>query len=147
MNRKLLFILTILIVFASAELVFADTYHEASVPGWNETHTSFYDENLNPVTGIRFIDNAYYMFSDDGILQTDVYSINPSDGKLYYFGKTGEGAIYTGVYKGKYYSSGIPEKTGVSSQLLKLSNGSYYYINASGKIYSPGKAGVYKAAL
>lgn len=145
MNRKLLFILTILIVFASAELVFADTYHEASVPGWNETHTSFYDENLNPVTGIRFIDNAYYMFSDDGILQTDVYSINPSDGKLYYFGKTGEGAIYTGVYKGKYYSSGIPEKTGVSSQLLKLSNGSYYYINASGKIYSPGKAGVYKA--
>lgn len=91
-----------------------------------------------------FIDNAYYKFSNDGMLQTNIYAVNNADNKLYYFGSTGAGTLYSGIYKGIYYTAGAAEKVKVSSDLSKLADGNYYYIDSTGKIYTVNTAGVYK---
>ena len=83
MNKKISLVLTVLIILSSANFAFAETADVTAVPGWNAEHTVYLDENLNPVKGIALIDGIYYSFSDDGILQKDVFGTNSADNKLY----------------------------------------------------------------
>ena len=144
MNKKISLILTVLIVLSSANFAFAETSASAATPGWNEEHTSYLDSELNPAKGIVLIDGIYYSFSDEGILQKDVYGTNNADGKLYYFDSNGHGSPYTGLYNGIYYTDGNIKKPSASG-ITKLDNGKYYYITSDGNIFTPQGQGVYKA--
>ena len=145
MNKKISLVLTVLIILSSANFAFAETADVTAVPGWNAEHTVYLDENLNPVKGIALIDGIYYSFSDDGILQKDVFGTNSADNKLYYFNASGKGSLYTGIYNGSYYVEGTAKDISVSSALTKLDDGKYYYITASGTIFKPSGSGIYKA--
>lgn len=145
MNKKISLVLTVLIILSSVNFAFAETTDETAVPGWNAERTVYLDENLNPVKGIVLIDGTYYSFSEDGILQKDIYGINSADNKLYYFDADGKGTLYTGIYNGKYYTDGVKKDKPASSGITKLDDGKYYYITASGNIFTPSGSGVYKA--
>ena len=145
MNKKISLVLSVLIALSSVNFAFAETPDETTVPGWNTERTAYLDDELNPVRGIVLIDGIYYSFSDDGILQKSVYGVNPTDGKLYYFGDDGSGSLYSGIYGGKYYADGIKQDTPAVSGITGFDDGNYYYINTSGNIFTPAGSGVYKA--
>ena len=144
MNKKISLVLTILIILSSVNFAFAETADETAVPGWNAEHTIYLDEEFNPVKGIVLIDGIYYSFSEDGILQKDIYGINSADNKLYYFDADGKGSLYTGIYNGEHYTDGVKKESPAKSGITKLDDGKYYYITASGSVFTPAGSGVYK---
>ena len=150
MNKRISLILTVLIILSSVNFAFAQTDEttiagETAAPGWNAEHTMYLDSELNPTRGIVSIEETYYSFSEEGILQKDIYLTNTADGLLYYFDTEGKGSLYTGIYDGAYYTSGVKSTATLTQGINKLDNGKYYYINSQGSIYTPAKAGVYKA--
>ncbi|MBR3211471.1 MAG: hypothetical protein IKF70_00020, partial [Firmicutes bacterium] len=63
-------------------------------PGWNADHTMYYDENLNPVKGLKTIDGKKYYFDKKGLIQFKWQKIG---GFWYYFNKKEQGAAMRGV--------------------------------------------------
>lgn len=124
------------LLLVSAQIAFADELEDPVPPatdvtheaGWNEDGTMYYDETGTPVTGVYFIEEEAYMFSEEGVLMKDCYGIY--EGKMYYFnGDNGKGSI---------------TEPGVKNTLHKMPDGHTYYIDSEGLIYMTAKSGVRK---
>lgn len=81
-------------------------------PGWDETHTHFYDENGDPVTGLHNIDTIWYYFDEEGTLFTNGWI-------------TVEGA--------RYYAD---PQTGVLATGWRKIDGTWYCFNGTGRAYA-----------
>lgn len=116
-------ILAAVVVFLIAGMIFAgqdvhgaaaagsvtDTSEEILEPaakdGWQEDGTFYRDDVM--LTGIQSIDGRLYnLDATTGQKKTDTYAAY--NGKLYYFGTAGTGALYNGLYGGYYYRNGSP---------------------------------------
>ncbi len=114
----------------------AETYQ--AVSGWYTTESEetyyFSEDTFTAVTGICEIDGIRYGFSDNGVLQTGIYS--DEDGALYYCSEYGESVSGIVTLDDQIYY--VDADTQQLLTGLQQVGDDYYYFNTDGTAYRDG---------